>query len=508
MGILLLHPPVAKACEPPAGLARLAGALRAAGVECALADLNLELQLKLFSAPPSEMEGTWTRRAVKNASRDVEALRSWTTYTRPGRYSTAVSHLERILSVHAKPARMDLADYEDPCGSAHSSGDLMRLAGCPGLLALSNPLRELLVGHMERIRPDWVGISCNYLHQVQPTFALAGLVRSLFPGVKLVLGGSMVSSWAGRPGWSAPFEGLFDRVVAGEGEIPLLELMGAKVLGGVCEPTLDGMPLGCYLSPGTILPLSLSAGCFWNRCAFCSERTEGRPYRPLPARDAAVLARRQTETWRPSLIHFLDNALSPVVLSALAGNPPGAPWYGFARVTPELTDEGFCRDLARSGCVMLQLGVESGDAAVLEAMGKGITPELASAALRALGRAGVGTYVYLLFGTPWETPEAARRTRDFALAHAGEIGFLNLSVFNLPRGCDQGAGLDLLPDYKGDLALYETFAHPDGWNRGDVRRFLEGEFRRNPLLAPILRRTPPTFTSNHAPLFLLGGSPI
>ena len=47
------------------------------------------------------------------------------------------------------------------------------------------------------------------------------------------------------------------------------------------------------------------------------------------------------------------------------GKPAGAPWYGFVRVTRRLADEDFCRALKLSGCVMLKLGLESGDQGVL-----------------------------------------------------------------------------------------------------------------------------------------------
>jgi hypothetical protein len=40
-----------------------------------------------------------------------------------------------------------------------------------------------------------------------------------------------------------------------------------------------------------------------------------------------------------------------------------------------------------------------------------------------------------------------------------------------------------------------------------VRRFLDREWKRHPLIAPILRRDPPIFTSNHAPFFADGVLP-
>ncbi|HXK47837.1 MAG TPA: radical SAM protein, partial [Deltaproteobacteria bacterium] len=112
------------------------------------------------------------------------------------------------------------------------------------------------------------------------------------------------------------------------------------------------------------------------------------------------------------------------------------------------------------------------------------------------------TYVYLLFGTPAEDEASARKTLEFTADHAGYIDFLNLSVFNLPRGGDEAAGLDTYDFFEGDLSLYQGFVHPKGWDRNRVRRFLDREFRRNPAVAAIVRNDPPLFTSNHAPFFV------
>jgi radical SAM superfamily enzyme YgiQ (UPF0313 family) len=171
-------------------------------------------------------------------------------------------------------------------------------------------------------------------------------------------------------------------------------------------------------------------------------------------------------------------------------------------VSPRLADEGFCRALKASGCVMLKLGLESGDQGVLDALEKGIRVDEASRALQALKEAGIGTYVYLLFGTPAEGREAARRTLEFTAKHHGFIDFLNLAVFNLPAGSEEAGCLTIKPFYEGDLSLYADFEHPTGWGRREVREFLDREFRRHPAVAPIVRRQPPFFTSNHAPFLL------
>ncbi len=152
---------------------------------------------------------------------------------------------------------------------------------------------------------------------------------------------------------------------------------------------------------------------------------------------------------------------------------------------------------------MPQLGLESGDPDVLARMHKGIDLAAAGLTLHRLREAGIGTYVYLLFGTPWEAEPAARRTLDFTAAHASAIGFLNVSIFNLPRGCDEAVGLDTRPFSAADLSLYDDFKHPLGWDRLAVRRFLDREFNRHPAIAGILRgrrpNSPPTTRRSSSP---------
>jgi len=152
---------------------------------------------------------------------------------------------------------------------------------------------------------------------------------------------------------------------------------------------------------------------------------------------------------------------------------------------------------------MLKLGVESGDQEVLDAMEKGIAPGLVSRALKTLKKAGISSYVYLLFGTPAESLASARRTLDFTVRHSSEIGFLNLAIFNMPVCSVEARPLEVKYFYEGDLSLYTAFSHPLGWDRKKVRRFLESEFKKHPAVSEILRRDPPLFTSNHAPFFVL-----
>jgi hypothetical protein len=504
VGILLIHPPVTKPCEPPAGIARLLGALRRHGIKGSALDLNLEGILNLVQGI-REPADTWTRRAIRNLPRHLSSLRSGSVYPHFSRYQRAVLEVNRLMQAagNARGVNLSLANCQHRKLSPVKSLDLARAAEKfeedPFYPSFSRRLSQVL----ETESFGTVGFSLNYLNQAISTFSMAGFLRKNFPSLRIALGGGLVTSWVRRPGWQNPFAGLVDFLVAGPGEAPLLSFLGVAASGGKINgpPDYDPFPGADYLSPVWILPYSSSSGCYWHQCLFCPEKAEGNPYQPsAPDRviqDLKLLAEKK----RPVLVHFLDNALLPGLLKELAGHGFDLPWYGFARITEHLADLDFCLALKQSGCVMLQLGLESGDQGVLDRLQKGIDLRVASRVLKNLKKARIAAYVYLLFGTPAENETEARRTLDFTVAHSGEIGFLNLAVFNLPAYGEEARKLATHEFYEGDLSLYSRFAHPRGWNRDAVRSFLDKEFKRHPSLAPILRRDPPIFTSNHAPFF-------
>lgn len=447
----------------------------------------------------------WTSRAARNLPRNLDALRDKGTYRNFDRYKRCVIDLNRLLSVSADGARLSLSDYDEARLSPVRSADLLSAAARPEnnpfYNYFSRRLREILEGGIH----SSAGFSLTYLSQALTTFAMIGFVRQTFPAVRTVLGGGLVSSWMASTGWQDPFGGLVDHLVRGPGEDFLLGLMSPLSKKGrrsdISPYAYEALPLETYLAPGMVMPYSTSTGCYYGACSFCPERAEGNSYIQKPPGRVASALSRLVARMKPTLVHIVDNAISPATLKALVKEPPGAPWYGFARVTPELADRDFCEALKGSGCVMLKLGVESGDQRVLDGMRKGIELSVVSKALRSLSLAGIATYVYLLFGTPWEDEASARKTLNIVVDHHESISFLNLAVFNLPLKSPDAHGLELKPFYGGDLSLYADFVHPSGWDRKKVRRFLDKDFTRHPVVRKIVNRQPPYFTSNHAPLF-------
>ena len=500
--MLLIYPPVAKPCEPPAGIAHLAGALRGNNLPCTLLDANLEGLSFLLASVPAPKD-TWGRRAHRNLEANFASLRSQDLYTNADRYRRAVADVNKILDLagQEKNISLNLANYQDPLLSPLKSNDLLLAAEQPEQNIFypyfSKRLQEILAEE----QPELIGFSLNYLSQAITTFTMIGFVKQIDPTLQVVVGGGLVTSWMSNSSWQNPFAKLIDHLVPGPGERALLHLLDNQDCLDHHGPDFDGLPLGDYLAPGFILPYAASFGCYWNKCSFCPEKAEKNPYTSSlidSVLDDIAVLKQQTN---PVMLHFLDNAISPALLKALASKPPGVPWYGFARVHRALADVDFCHDLRKSGCVMLKLGLESGNQDVLDTMNKGIDIGMVSQALAALRSAGIMAYVYLLFGTPSETIDQARDTLNFVVEHADAITYLNLAIFNMPVCSPEAGTLEVVNFSEGDLSLYTDFVHPHGWNRTAIRRFLDQEFKRHPLVANILRRDPPIFTSNHAPFF-------
>jgi len=501
--ILLIAPPVAKPGEPPAGIALLAGALRQRGVACTLLDASLEGLLFLLDRA-GEAEDTWSKRALRSLDTDLAAIRAPKLYRNPDRYQRAVRDLNRVLELAActhPQLSLNFANYQDDSANPLDSRDLLAAAEHHGSSIFTPYFSQRLPGLLEAAQPRMVGISLSYLSQALPAFALIGFLKTHFPQLPLVLGGGLITSWMSAPEWNDPFRGLVDHCIKGPGEEPLLKLLGIDGPAGEPMPDYTGLAMQDYLAPGPILPYAASRGCYWNRCSFCPETAEQSHYTHIaPATVIAHLDQLCAQV-RPALIHLLDNAVSPALMTALCDHPPGVPWYGFARVHEQLADADFCQCLRRSGCVLLKLGLESGSQTVLDAMTKGIRLELVARVLASLQAAGIATYVYLLFGTPSESLAEARQTLEFTVRFREAITFLNLAIFNMPRTSSEAAALPGAGFSEGDLSLYRDFTHPRGWDRRSVRTFLDREFKRQPPIAHILRRDPPLFTSNHAPFF-------
>ena len=171
--MLLIYPPVAKPCEPPAGIAYLAGALRGHGLPCTLLDANLEGLFYLL-ARPATVNDTWSRRAYSKLKANIKALKTPDLYRNPARYQQAVADVNRVLEMSGKEHQLSLtlANYQDHNLSPLKSCDLLKAADQPDHNIFYGYFAERLSQLIDQEQPSMVGISLNYLSQALTSFAM------------------------------------------------------------------------------------------------------------------------------------------------------------------------------------------------------------------------------------------------------------------------------------------------------------------------------------------------
>jgi methylmalonyl-CoA mutase cobalamin-binding subunit len=522
--IFLIQPPATKAVEPPLGLAILAGYLRASGFSVATLDANLSATLSLLAPERAARAAgtqppTQVRRALKQARASLGLVRSTAALTSFPRYTTALHHLHALLGLYGEEReRLTLGDYEYEEFSPFAPANLQQVAEGEASTLFQQIFAGEVVPAVVARAPRIIALSINYRHQLLPAFELAGLLRRALPGATLVAGGGMITSWRRILTAGASRLPLFDHLIFGPGEEPLSRLAGGGahdyLLSGAeiaFTPDFSDLPLAEYLSPRPVLPLAASRGCYWGRCRFCPEAAapthpyDSDPAVAFPDRLLALAARTGVRDF-----HLTDNAIPMPTLKALAARHAelhDLRWHGFVRFERALLDPVLVSGLAKSGCTLLQLGLESGSQVILEQMDKGTNLAEAAQILENLRAAGIASYVYVMTGIPGETAADAELTRRFLLEHAEKIAFLNLALMNLPRDASllEQAGdyaidsTDLL-DSDAPLGLYRSFSSSTDWGRDEARRFLAA-LKREPAIRTILQRTPPWMTSNHAFFF-------
>lgn len=332
---------------------------------------------------------------------------------------------------------------------------------------------------------DIVGISSTFL-SVEDVVRIAGLARKQNPSATIVLGGPI--SWSIPPAQVMALIPDVDYIVKQEGEQTFLELIGEIRRGGnpstinalvfrgedgnlVETPPrprldLDELPLPAWElmgipSPGRIpvLPIETSRGCP-NNCAFCSEVTYwGKPVRYRTINAVVEELRYSAKKLGITTFRFTDScfsappARSGQLCDAIYENcikNDGIPvkWSAYARI--ENLDCDLLEKMKLSGCVALDLGLESGSKTVLRKMGRNYSPEAMVEVAKTAKKLGILLNYNVIIGFPGETNETVQATTDIINQAAPDtfscfLFFLppNTRVFSTPHYFNiEGAGLD------------------------------------------------------------------
>jgi len=308
-------------------------------------------------------------------------------------------------------------------------------------------------------QPNIVGVTSSTL-TYQSALKLVKIVKEACPDCITIAGGPHVTFWDDKALEECPE---LDVVVRREGEITMLEIVQkieadksyddvlgttvrkeGKIVKNPDRPyieDLDGLPFPArHLWPmerlreyEDILYLATSRGCvYW--CEFCTTvRMHGRKYRMRSPKNVVDELEFLHKTYGAKKFTFCDDAFTvdqprtEALCSEILQRGLKIEWNCGTRV--DMITKDLLMKMKESGCISVWFGVESGTQQVLDAMKKGITPELTIKVLGWVRELGLKPVPNVILGFPGETKKSAWKTIKFVEKIApDEVGFYNVAT--------------------------------------------------------------------------------
>lgn len=310
--------------------------------------------------------------------------------------------------------------------------------------------------------------------QLYANLLVARELRARDPAVKLLLGGSSVSSAVG-PSLLQEY-GFLDYVIQGEGELPLaglvhaLERGDAGVPAGVLSrrnaalnrggvalsevPNLDELPLPDYTGYAEqaeaanvvwTLPIEGSRGCWWDRgkrtgdphntCYFCNLNVQWKGYRQKSAVRLAQEIDELSTRYANPLLFFLDNIVRLKGVEELASllQSHGKDYLTFYEMRAHMSPyEVFC--LWQMGLRWSQFGIEGLSSRYLKRVGKGTSTIQNLQAMRTCYELGIDNLANLIVDFPGSTADEVEDNRANILQYGILYQPLRVVAFEIGIG--------------------------------------------------------------------------
>ncbi len=308
-------------------------------------------------------------------------------------------------------------------------------------------------------QPNIVGVTSSTL-TYQSALKLVKIAKEACPNCITIAGGPHVTFWDDKALEECPE---LDIIVRREGENTLLELVQRieagknyyDVIGTTCRKDekivrnpdrpyiedLDSLPFPArHLWPmetlrkyENILYLTTSRGCvYW--CEFCTTvRMHGRKYRMRSPKNVVDELEALHKTYGISTFTFCDDAFTvdqprtEALCNEILNRGLKIEWNCGTRV--DMLTKELLAKMKDAGCISVWFGVESGSQQVLDAMKKGITPELTTKVFGWVRELGLKPIPNVILGFPGETKESAWKTIKFVeKISPDDVGFYNVAT--------------------------------------------------------------------------------
>ena len=182
-----------------------------------------------------------------------------------------------------------------------------------------------------------------------------------------------------------------------------------------------------------VVSMQASIGCPY-QCAFCNFNKGHRLVLSKPL-DQVIRELKEVAQQGIKYVWFVDDNFMlgtgnlNTILSRFAEENLGIKWMSYIRADA-LKNVDY-QLLRKSGCVEVQLGLESADPGILSNMQKKADPSTYRTVIENILKVGINCSCYFIFGFPGETEETAQRTREFiqSIEHPELDGILRWSFY-------------------------------------------------------------------------------
>ena len=206
-----------------------------------------------------------------------------------------------------------------------------------------------------------------------------------------------------------------------------------KKLDDLPLPARHLMPMESFfkLNPERLAYIFTTRGCPF-KCIFCQKELTGRGFRVRSTQAIVDELEAIVKTYDPGVILFVDEILTlrrkriHEMCDEILRR--GLKFEWIANTRADCVDYPLLKHMHRAGCRRIYYGWESGSQRMLDVLKKDLTPEQIVEAARMTRRAGIWAKVYLIVGSPGETPEDIVETEK-VLRLAGP-DLVRISVFN------------------------------------------------------------------------------
>jgi anaerobic magnesium-protoporphyrin IX monomethyl ester cyclase len=333
--------------------------------------------------------------------------------------------------------------------------------------------KDVLIPHIAAVNPPVIGISMVFASQSVQALVLGKLLKKRFPDSHIILGGAYLSQWVMN--MEAPqLTDLFqctDSVICGEGEASFTKLLDNIVSGEAFDnipnlihynqdtdvlhrfdeltytdvatqppPDFSDLDLSSYLIPKTVIPYSISRGCYWGKCVFCQNRYgdhQMRRYQTVPVEKAISEMTRLSEQYQTRHFNFSNDVIDPTYLKkfsqAVIDSGKTFFWNTDLRAEEAFT-KSRCQMMANAGLTTVAIGFESGCQKTLDAMDKGNRVETTRSVLKNLYDTGIATQVMGIFGFPGETEKDGQETVRFLEENQDRISYYVIGLLMVMPG--------------------------------------------------------------------------